>query len=420
MKMRKVVMAALVAGSVASSSVFADDADRINKLIIQMKVMQDEIKSLRKNLKSNEVAVKEVKESGKSNIKLGKLVDQLKIKGDFRVKYERDNKTSNDDDGNLDSKQHNDNYELRMRLGAEWKAENDFTFGTRVKFCEDAGLYDDEERSFFVDRAYVKYTGFEDTNIIAGRMAYPLEENGMIWDTDYSPEGVGVQYDNGSLFVNAMAAAIANDQKDKYQQQSDGTNSNWIAVQAGLKNETDDLSFMAGVGFYYPTGQTVNQQITEAEGINNDYDMAIGELFANVEVKLDKKMCVNAHAKVVKNLKASGDSEDSFGSRVTQIEYFDETQSASDNSMGYEVGFGMKYDKLSVEYAYRHLEGDATWGEVADEDLNRKAHVFGAKYRLAKNWSLSGEYSMQTMIEKEKGTSSEKENCLDMALAWKF
>ncbi len=402
----------MVVVAIAMSLVSVKADEELDKLIVKFKNLENKFEDLKKQQNESN--------GGDSNIKLGKLVEKLKIKGDFRVKYERDNRKRKDDDGKLDSKRHNDNYELRMRLGAEWKAENDFTFGTRIKFCEDAGLADDDDRLFFVDRAYVKYTGFEDVNIITGRMAYPLEENGMIWDTDYSPEGVAVQYDNDSLFVNAMAAAIANDKKNVYQQQDDGTNSNWMAVQAGLKNETDDFSFMAGVGFYNPTGQTVSQKITKDEGIKNDYDMAIGELFANIQVKLDKKMSVNTHVTVVKNLNASGDSKDSFGSKVTQVEYFDETQSASDNSMGYELGFGMKYDKFSVGYAYRHLEGDATWGGVADEDLNRKAHVIKAKYKLAKNWSLSGAYSMQTMIEKEDGMSSEKENCLDVALFWKF
>ncbi len=408
MKMRKVVMAALVAGSVASSSIFADEADRINKLIIQMKVMQDEIKSLRKNLKSNEVAVKEVKESGKSNIKLGKLVEELKVKGDLRLRYE----LHNQDDETDPSEQRRDRYRYRLRLGGEWKLENDFIIGTR--FAIGGGTSTNETMSnqanplLGVDRVYVQYRGFEDFKLTAGRMPNPFEKNELIWDGDLNPEGASVQYNAGSLFVNAAAIVVDN---DGWNDDTEGDNSNLFGIQAGIKTK-GDVAFTAGIGYFKPNEQTQEKEIVNNEG----YKITMGEGFADISIKTGDKSKVNLFAKVVKNLTATSELAH------RQIAYADANETASNNDLAWEAGVGYKRDKLSLKYTYRHVEGDAVWNAINDGDFgdNRTGHILGVKYKIAKNWSIGGKYFNKKEIEETTSGKNKQEEVFQFDLAWKF
>ena len=63
-----------------------------------------------------------------------------------------------------------------------------------------------------IDQAYMRFrlTG-QDLDIYAGKFKNTLQRvggNGLIWDGDLRPEGIGVKYGRGSLFINGLGHGL--------------------------------------------------------------------------------------------------------------------------------------------------------------------------------------------------------------------
>ncbi len=393
-KLQKIMVATIIAISMVSIKADED----IDKLIIKFKDLENKFEDLKK---------KQEERNGNSNIKLGKLVESLNIKGDLRLRYER----FDQDDETDPTEERKDRFRYRLRLGAKWQTENDFTIGTR--FAIGGGTSTNETMSnqanpnLGVDRVYIQYTGFENLKLTAGRMPNPFEKNEMIWDGDLNPEGASAQLEIGVLFVNAAAIVIDN---DGWNDDASGDNANIFGVQAGIKTE-GPVSLKIGGGYIAPSSQTQEDEI----GGSVDYEISMVETFADIAIKTGDKGKVNFFGKLVKNIDANDKGP-------TQIAYANVNEKADDNNIGWEAGIGFKQDKFSLKYTYRHLEGDSVWNAINDGDFgdNRKGHIIGAKYKVAKNFTVGLKYFNKEELEETTLNKDIQEEIYQLDLVWKF
>ena len=340
-----------------------------------------------------------------------KWAEKVKLSGDFRYRYERI-----DDDTKSDVQDRN---RIRVRVGLDGKVNDDLDFGLRLASGADDPVSTNQtldsgfsSKDIWIDKAYLDYHGFENTNIIAGKMGNPfvtVGKNQLIWDGDLNPEGGAVKYnysfdEESSLFANLGGMWVEENGSDLDQ--------GLFGSQAGFVTGIGEGSFTAGMGYFdyanLEDGLTAynkangfgNTTVASAGGRSYIYDYNLVEAFASYDFKMGETP-VSVYGDLVNNV-ASGVSEDT----------------------GWLVGcsYGKVKDKGSwaLSYNYRDLEADAVVGAFCDSDFigggtNGKGHSFGFEYGLAKNFSTGITYLMN-----EKGNAQTDYDRLQVDMQLKF
>jgi hypothetical protein len=173
----------------------------------------------------------ETKEQVKKEIAEGKYsslpqwVQQTKLKGDFRLRYEWDkNKGAQD----------NSRARIRTRLGLESKINNKLKMGVGIATGSqsdprsrnitlgndpNASNTPDSAKSIVLDYAYGAYTPFNGLTLTGGKFLtpiwYPID---VFWKGDITPEGAGVNFNHkfGSkleVYLNELVNIMKNDSR---------------------------------------------------------------------------------------------------------------------------------------------------------------------------------------------------------------
>ena len=138
--------------------------------------------------------------------------ESLMWKGDFRYRYE-------------DIRQENAEDRDRNRIRARPALVARVTETTEVGFGMATGGDDPvstnetlggggSTKDVRLDLAYATWTGLENTALTAGKFANPyyrVQKSQLIWDSDFRPEGLAVQWANDTFFANASYAFIESD-----------------------------------------------------------------------------------------------------------------------------------------------------------------------------------------------------------------
>ena len=143
---------------------------------------------------------------------------KVQLYGDLRLRAEYDDREfvseADKDDENRDRLRY------RARFGVKWKATDDLTANIRLA----TGTSDQQSPhanmdmvshsggDFGVDRAFVTYTGLNDTKVVAG-IAAPLywQQTELFWDGDVNLQGLQAAYKVGSTTLNASYGVIDED-----------------------------------------------------------------------------------------------------------------------------------------------------------------------------------------------------------------
>lgn len=340
-----------------------------------------------------------------------KWAENIKLGGDFRYRYEYIEDDAKNDD------QHRNR--IRVRLGLDGKVNEDLDFGLRLASGADDPVSTNQtldsgfsSKDIWLDRAFLDYHGFENTNIIAGKMGNPfvtVGKNQLIWDGDLNPEGGAVKYsfdynENTSLFTNLGGMWVEENGSDIDQ--------GLFGAQAGVVAKIGEGTLTAGMGYFdysnleeeltvYNKGSGFgNTTVATVGGRSYIYDYNLVEAFTSYDFKIGKK-AASVYGELVNNI-ASGVKEDT----------------------GWLVGcsYGKVKEKGSwaLSYNYRDLEADAVVGAFTDSDFigggtNGKGHSFGFEYGLAKNFSTGLTYLMN-----EKGNAQTDYDRLQLDFQLKF
>ncbi len=342
-----------------------------------------------------------------------KWIENLKINGDFRYRFESINEEGKDD------RYRN---RIRARLGFTEKVNDDFDvvfrLATSEPFASDKGdpistnqTLDDafSKKTIWLDQAYFKWSPAKTgLNVFGGKMPTPfyrVGNNQLIYDDDLTPEGMALKYtlplgENDELFVNGGGFWV--------NEVSDGADTSLWGIQGGLKHKFADKSTLTGGVSNYVYGNIQYSGPLVGTGFQGN---------SNADDKYISKYNL---------LEAFGEYSFTLGKTPATVfgSYVNNTSAATSQDTGWLVGgrFGKCKNPGSWEilYDYRDIEADAVLGVFTYSDFigggtNGRGHEIGCIYQVAKN--VQG---VATYLLNEKGYDKHDYNRFMVDLVFKF
>ena len=336
--------------------------------------------------------------------------ERIKWKGDFRYRYE------NIDEEGKDSRNRS---RIRARTNLEANISPTLDVGVGLATGGDDPVSSNQtiggggsSKDIKIDLAYFDWSGLKDTNIVGGKYKNFLvrpEKRGLLWDSDWRPEGLGITWNNGTFFAHGLGTWLEGDSNK-------GTQFSWV-VQGGVNldvGETGKLMFGAGYNQFDIAGRTPlfgdeedfygNSFVFDPVEDNNvfKYNYRQYQLFAGYKFKLGKR------------------------SLSLFADYTQNTE-VSENDTAYLIGakYGSAKDKgeWDLVYFYEKIEADSTVGLLADSDFggggtDAKGHVFIGTYALHKAWYFRATYFLNE-IKLASGNPKDYDRLM-LDLAFKF
>jgi len=310
--------------------------------------------------------------------------ERMRWKGDFRYRYE-----------NID--QEGKDGRNRSRIRARTHLEADVSPTVQVGIGLATGGDDPvssnqtiggggSSKDIKIDLAYFDWSGLENTNITGGKFKNFLirpAKKGLMWDSDWRPEGLGAIWDNDTFFIQGLGTWLEGDSKKR-------TQFSW-ALQAGLNikvGETGSLMFGAGYSQFDIAGRT------PLFGDPDDFygnSFVLNPVTRVLEFKYDYRQ-FEGFAEY--KFKLGGNSVSLFADYTVNTE-------ADENDTGYllgaKYGSAKKKGTWDITYFYKKLEADATIGLLTDSDFggggtDAKGHVFSGTYAFHNNWNFKATY----------------------------
>jgi hypothetical protein len=301
-----------------------------------------------------------------------KFIDQLDIKGDLRVRYER----RDVEDGTA-----RDRWRTRFRVGGVWKNLTESwevgaglaTGGIDGTSTNDTWGDDKifETGDIRLDYAYAKHK-VADFAFTLGQQKNPFVASWLIWDGDLRPTGFTGQFAHDSGFF-ATAGAYG------LELINDDNTAMMYAGQVGYANKIGNVKLTVAAGY-----QHYDSVFSSAEAPNPDYDFQIGDLYARADIPF-AKLVLSPYAQVWNNFGADGDFSQAGG-----------TLDPEDENLGWVAGIDAKMGAFKLGYAYAVVGADSIVEGLKDADFGTgagdvdvKGHKISGSYNFTKNWSAA-------------------------------
>ncbi len=398
--MRKMLLAVAVltigAGlpTLAHAGVGAESQDEIRQ---ELDSLRQKMNSQMGRIEELEGKLKKQEEAGASPSKVtlaNEFIDQLTLKGDLRVRYER-RALDYYDQANA-SDVNRDRWRTRFRLGGVWenKAEN-WEVGAGLATGEAAnadgshlatstnGTWSKsspfQSNDIWLDYAYAAHK-WQDFKFTIGQQFNPYETSWVLWDSDVRLAGLTAQYgkkEGAFVTVGGYDAKLVNDD-----------NSAMLYVgQAGYRGKVSSVGYTVAAGYQKYDQSFINDKANTA--LNNidptKYALEIGDLYGKVSFPVAAAN-LSLYGHIWKNFGADG--------AVGQSQVKDFPKQPGDADVGWVVGIDAKIDKVRLGYAYAVVEADSLYGGLTDSDFgdgisttNKKGHRVQAGYDFTKNWA---------------------------------
>ncbi len=390
---------ALLAGSGLllgiTPTVWAQSADAlIDKLVDKGILTINEAKDLREEADKNFSQAYSVK-SG-----MPEWVTSLKFNGDFRGRYEGFFSEN-------DAYTERNRWRYRLRFGVTASLWDNFDVGLRLgsgdldsypvsgtdPISQNQTLQNNgSKKGIFLDLAYAKWTPWNNAvgsgAFAIGKMENPFVFSDMVFDGDYTPEGVGAQLafnvsDEHVLKINAggfVLDEIGGSTQDPYllgaQLRADSTWSKQVATSAGV----GAMTITSEQRLSNTAVPNVNVGNTRKANFSPEYDLVPVVADASLTYFLDSAPYYSGAFPI----KVGGDFMHNTGAN-----------SSTDNygwSAGVTFGKAGKKKTWELAYTYKWLGSDAWYEELVDSD-------FGAY------WKAAPTYSGRTSADYYSGTN---------------
>jgi hypothetical protein len=408
--MRKFLTAVVIVGFIALSlgvrSSFAGEIDILLQKLVEKGVLTPgEAQQI--GTETKEQVKKEISQGKYSS--LPEWVQNTKLKGDFRLRYQMDHsKTAT----NSDNDRHRGR--IRMRLGVETKPNDKLLVGVglatgtqdNVGFTNNKDISRSTNQSFDntfskhpigLDYAYAKYSPKPWLDLIGGKLKIAdaiWEPGDLVWDTDITPEGANINFNkniNSKLNLWMMNGVYILDETS-----TSNDDPYMIHIQPGFNYAfTDTVSLKAAVAtdYFAVKAAALNNSANSNTGSSGGVANPTGN-FLTVAPALELNIkepfkALGVPFLNIPNLKFFG-------------EYVQNTakMNPNDNKTGYMAGFGFGAEKISnwgdwqLSYSYAKLGRDAVLDILPDSDryggtTNMMSHELIFQYGLGKNTYLS-------------------------------
>ncbi len=199
-------------------SAFAAVSDEVvQQLLDRLEAQDKRIAELEKSTQQTKTEVAEQKQAVAKVAAApaaSSWTDKVSLKGDLRMRYENiDDETKTDE---------RNRQRIRARLGVIAKPQDDLELGFRLSTSDDNDPRSSNQtigngnssKDFVLDLAYFKWAAMQGLTVSGGKFENPLYrpgKQGLLWDSDWNPEGFGVNYVNGAFFANAIGFWLETD-----------------------------------------------------------------------------------------------------------------------------------------------------------------------------------------------------------------
>ncbi|MDA3971000.1 MAG: putative porin [Desulfobulbaceae bacterium] len=333
-------------------------------------------------------------------------IDQLKIKGDLRLRYEHRDRSRN---GKTDDNKNR--LRSRVRIGGVWqnKVEN-FEVGVGLASggsdatstnatWSDSKVF--ETSDIRLDYAYAKHT-MGNFAITAGQQKNPYETSWLFWDGDVRPIGLTLQYgDKTGPFVTGGVYAVRYYGGDgDSNNETEGTGM-LGAGQVGWNAKIGDMKLLAAAGLQNWESSIADEYYGDTVG--DDYKFMVGDIYAKLTIPAGKEK-IDLYTQIWQNFGADGNvGQGTLGG----------TLDPEAETLGYVLGAQAKIGAVKVSAAYAHVEADSMFGKIKDADFgtgldstNVEGFKLGASYGFTKNWSMGVTGQFYATLE-DDGTNND-------------
>jgi hypothetical protein len=346
--------------------------------------------------------------------------DRIRLDGDFRYRYERI-----DPEGS-DTRRRN---RIRARVNVKADVSDDIEVGFGLATGGDDPVSTNQtlggggsSKDVSLNLAYADWEVMDGLHLIGGKFKNPLYRAGkqaLMWDGDWTPEGIAMNYKRDWYFVNAIGTFLESDSRR-------GNDAFSWGAQFGATGEFAGARLTGGVAYYsIPT-----QGDTTTFGDPSDP----GDFFGNTAVQADGQPCGTVGGEVClyryDYLLTQVFAEAAFelgGWPAVVFADFVNNSDAADNDTGWTLGTRLGQAKnrgqWQFSYLYADKEADAMLGLLTDSDFagggtDNNGHFFKVDYGMSKNWTIGAQYFIN-----ETGVSSGDKrdyNRLMLDAQWKW
>lgn len=330
----------------------------------------------------------------KNSLGLSKQIDNLKINGDLRVRYERRDRDKVSGDDVLERMR------ARFRAGLVWQSSSEnweVGAGLTTGGESGTGAFDTwGENKFFetgdirLDYVYAQHN-LGALKLTAGQQKNPFKTSWLLWDSDLRPTGFTAQYSAKPFFVNLGGYDVK-----QYTLANGNTDFGMLyAAQLGATQKVNDSNITLAGALYKFDGV-----FDKNERPNPDYSYMIGDLYGSAGIPIDG-VNLSLYFQTFYNFGAQGDAgEGVLGG----------TLDPEEENMGWVIGASAKIKALSVAYSYAQVGADSCVGGLKDatfgsgvstaDPTDIKGHKISIYYSLTKNFSIGGNMLIYEALER--------------------
>lgn len=347
--------------------------------------------------------------------------DRVVIDGDFRYRYETISAEGS-------QTRRRNRIRARTNIKAQVSDRTEIGFGLATGGDDPVSTNQTlggggSSKSVALNLAYADLELMDDTHLLLGKFKNPLTrvgKQGLMWDGDWTPEGVALRYDGDTFFASAFGIYL----------ESDSSKSNdsfeW-GGQIGMTAAIGDVHLLGGVGYYS----------IEAAGKSTTFGDPSdpGDFFGNTAVERSGlpcgttagTECVYRYDYLLTELFAEATFEVSampitvFGNYVTNG---DVKEHDTGWTLGARIGQVKDRGQWQFSYFYADKEADAVLGLVTDSDFagggtDNRGHWLQFNWGVTKHWTVGAQYFIDD-VDLAGGTARNYDRLMiDMQWKWK-
>ena len=346
-------------------------------------------------------------------VALAKGTDQLKITGDFRLRYQSE---SREEDG-IESDR--DRFLPRLRLGLVWKS-SEWDVGVGLATGGEKGTSTNDtwnDNSVFktddirLDYAYAQRR-WQDFTVTVGQQKNPYLGTWAIWDSDVRPTGATGQYSHGPWFATVGAYHVRHYGRDE-------DNAYLGALQIGAQGTRGKLSGKAALTWYHYNRATVDANDTTTQPVqaidSDEYRFSLASLYAEATYKADAWKG-KVFGEFTRNFAADG--------AVSQVTDMPAGSSPDGDDTAWVLGASVNIKAFDFGYSYAHIEADSVYGQVNDATIGSafgstdiEGHILTVGYAVTQRLRLAAQAYFAEPIER---TDQEDGQLFLLDAVWRF
>ncbi len=347
--------------------------------------------------------------------------DRIKLDGDFRYRYE----TIDVEDS---SKRRRNRIRARTNIKAKVADNIDVGFGLATGGDDPVSTNQTlggggSSKGVVLNLAYVDWEATDGLHLYAGKFKNPLTKVGgqaLMWDGDWTPEGLALKYNRNLFFVNAFGSFLESDSKNNNDSFAWGT-------QFGATGTIGDLKLTGGVAYYD----------IEAKGKSTSFGDPSdpGDFFGNTAVEAGGLACgTNAGTQCeflydYQLTEVFAEASFELGSLPVSVfaDYVNNGDASVDNtawSVGTKIGQTKDRGQMQFSYFYADKGADSMLGLVTDSDFggggtNSKGHWLQFNYGVSKSWTIGAQYFINEIDLNSDSKRDYDRLMIDMQWKWK-